>query len=113
MPSSLAKLVAYLSDNVLLTVKSIYQTPNEFSLMKRKGVFPYDYLDSFNRLEKTGLPPQSYFFNKLSNELCSAEDYEHAEKVWNTFKYKKLLDYLLFYLKVDVLLLCLVKTFAI
>ena len=36
MSSSLEKLsgYSYLSDNYLLTVKSIYQTPNEFSLMK-------------------------------------------------------------------------------
>ena len=74
--------------------------------MKCKGVFPYDYLDSVKRLEETELPPRSCFFNKLTNESCSVDDYERAEKVWNTFKCKKLLDYLLLYLKVDVLLLC-------
>ena len=53
MSSSLEKLAGYLSDNDLLTVKSIYQTSNELCLMKRKGVFPYDYLDPVNRLEET------------------------------------------------------------
>lgn len=93
MPSSLEKLASYLSDDDLTTVKSIYQTHNEFSLMKRKGVFPCDYLDSVGRLEET-------------QQSCSVDDYEHAENVWNTFSCNQLLDYLLLYLKVDVLLLC-------
>ena len=56
--------------------------------------------------EEIGLPSRSCFFNKLTNESCSVGDYEHVDKVWYTFKCKKLLDYLLLYLKVDVLLLC-------
>ena len=70
MPWSLEKLAEYLTDNDLLTENSIYPTPNELCLMKRKGVFLYDYPDSVNRLEETGLPPRSCFFNKLTNE-CS------------------------------------------
>ena len=106
MPSSLEKLAGYLSDSDLITVKSIYQNDNEFNLMKRKGIFPYDYLDSENRLNETQLPPQSLFFNKLTNESCSVDDYKHAEQVWNTFNCRSILDYLLLYLKTDVLLLC-------
>ncbi|XP_065370870.1 uncharacterized protein LOC135963015 [Calliphora vicina] len=106
MPSSLEKLANYLSDCDLITIKSIYQNDNEFNLMKRKGVFPYDYLDSVNRLKETQLPSQSFFFNKLTNESCSVDDYKHAENVWYTFNCNTILDYLLLYLKADVLLLC-------
>ena len=75
--------------------------------MIRKGVFPYDYSDSENRLNETQLPPISVYFNKLTNESCRIEDYELAQKVWKTFKCfkKKFLKHLFLYLKVDVLLL--------
>ncbi|XP_037806202.1 uncharacterized protein LOC119600179 [Lucilia sericata] len=106
MASSLEKLASYLSDDDLNIVKSVYSNSNEFSLMKRKGVFPYDYIDSENRLQETQLPPPEVFFNKMTNESCSEEEYQHAENVWSTFQCKTLLDYLLLYLKADVLLLC-------
>ena len=73
--------------------------------MKRKGIFPYDYLDSEEHLNETQLPVRSHFFNKLTNESCSIDDYQHAQNVWTTFNCSNLLDYLLLYLKVDVLLL--------
>ena len=85
--------------------KSFFANDQEFNLMKRKGIFPYDYLDSEDRLKETELPRQSKFFNKLTNEACSLEDYEHAQNVWTSFDCKSLLDYLLLYLKTDVLLL--------
>uniref|UniRef100_A0A1B0FM91 DNA-directed DNA polymerase n=1 Tax=Glossina morsitans morsitans TaxID=37546 RepID=A0A1B0FM91_GLOMM len=106
MPSSLQELSEYLSDTDLIVVKSIYNSDNDLNLMKRKGVFPYDYLDSIDRLQETQLPPRSCYSNKLINEECSVDDYEHARKVWNTFQCRTLGDYLLLYLKVDVLLLC-------
>lgn len=106
MASSLDQLAGFLSDDDLKTIKSVCLNDNEFDLMKRKGVFPYDYLDSKNRLMETQLPPRSLFFNKLTDEACSEDNYKHAEKVWNTFRCTTLLDYLLLYLKVDVLLLC-------
>ncbi|XP_059221314.1 uncharacterized protein LOC131995971 isoform X1 [Stomoxys calcitrans] len=106
MASSLEKLAGYLSDEDFNAVKSTFVNDSEFNLMKRKGVFPYDYLDSPERLEENALPPISNFFNKLTNEVCSEDDYTHAKNVWNTFKCNNLKDYLLLYLKVDVLLLC-------
>ena len=65
IPSSLEKLAAYLPNNDLLTVKSIYQNPNVLYLMKRKRllyIYDVDYLDSVNRLEETELQPRSCFF---------------------------------------------------
>ena len=43
----------------------------QFNLIKRKAVYPYDYMDSFARLDESRLPSQDAFFNKLSDSPCS------------------------------------------
>ncbi|XP_050340230.1 uncharacterized protein LOC126766507 [Bactrocera neohumeralis] len=105
MPSSLDSLAKNLNNNDLEITKTFFPNDHHFDLMKRKGIFPYDYLDSETCLNETQLPARSHFFNKLSNESCSIEDYQYAQNVWTTFNCSNLLDYLLLYLKVDVLLL--------
>ena len=49
------------------------------SLLKRKGVFPYDYVSSFEKLNEQNLPDD--FFNSLYNAHISDEDYDHAQNV--------------------------------
>lgn len=106
MPSSLDNLAGYLNDNSLKTVSSFFPEKEEFKLVKRKGIFPYDYLNSIEKLNDKQLPLQEHFFNKLTNQFCSEENYIYAQQIWNVFKCNNLLDYLLLYLKIDVLLLC-------
>ena len=74
-------------------------------LMLRKGVFPYDWFDSFDKLSSTGLPTKEMFYSKLNDTDISDEDYEHAKKVWETFEMKTMREYHDLYLKSDVLLL--------
>ena len=56
----------------------------KLGLMVRKGVYPYDYMDSFDKFNKK-LPMKEEFYSILNNEHISDEDYEHAQDVWNTF----------------------------
>lgn len=79
MPLGLESLASYLDDSDLNVVSSIYNNENEFALMRKKGVFPYDYLDSLERLKETQLPCKSFFFNKLTGKKCKTEAYEHAK----------------------------------
>ena len=72
---------------------------------QKKGVYPYEYMDGFNKLGKASLPPKSKFFSKLNNEDISDADYERAQNVWNVFNMKTMRDYHDLYLKTDVLLL--------
>ena len=58
---------------------------NHFDLVRRKGVYPYDYMDSVERFDETELPSQDAFFNKLSGSSCSDIDYAHASRVWDAF----------------------------
>ena len=72
---------------------------------RREGVYPYDYMDSFDRFEETELPSQYAFFSKLSGSPCSDSGYTHATQVWNAFQCKTIADYHEIYLQLDVLLL--------
>lgn len=106
MPASLDTLSSSLEMKDLLSTKRIF--PNDgrqLNLMRRKGVFPYEYLSSFDRLHDKALPPREMFFNSLTNSECSEEDYQHAQIVWETFRCQTLKDYMELYLKTDVLLL--------
>ena len=79
--------------------------PNELGLLLRKGVFPYEYLNGWDRFSTPALPGKDEFFNRLHQEECTDADYAHALNVWNTFHCNTLKDYLELYLKTDVLLL--------
>lgn len=71
----------------------------QLQLLLRKGVFPYDYLDSWERLDEPTLPPKEKFYNKLRSADLSESDYEHALKVWQAFNCKTIRDYMNLYLK--------------
>ena len=74
-------------------------------LLKKKGVFPYEYMTSFNKFGVNKLPPKKDFYSKLNNTNISEKDYNHAQKVWETFGCKTMRDYHDLYLKTDVMLL--------
>jgi hypothetical protein len=74
-------------------------------LVTRKGVYPYEYTDSWARLEETSLPSKEDFYSTLCEKDIDEEEYEHAKKVWSHFGCRTLGEYSDLYLKVDVLLL--------
>ena len=68
-------------------------------LLLRKGVYPYDYMDSLDHFNEPNLPPQTSFNNKLKDTECTDSDYQHAHNVWNSFHCKTFQDYHDLYLK--------------
>lgn len=107
MASSLAKLV----DNLVEKGDSFENTKRHFDgekldLLKRKGVYPYEWLDSIDKLDETELPPIEAFFSILSGSGIFEEEYSHAQRVWKTFRMKTMRDYHNLYNRSDVLLLC-------
>jgi hypothetical protein len=104
MNSSLEKLAANLTtENFKITGRGVTNT--ELELLRRKGVYPYEYVDSFERFSETQLPPKEAFYSHLSREHISDEDYDHAQRVWNEFGCKTFGDYHDLYLRTDVHLL--------
>jgi alkyl hydroperoxide reductase subunit AhpC len=82
-----------------------FTNDDQFIMMTEKGVYPYDYINTFDRMTENNLPPIQKFYSKLNNSRCSKEDYMTAKKVWGTFNCQTFLDYHNIYLVSDVLLL--------
>ena len=56
---------------------------NKFILLLRKGVYPYEYMDSWERFDETSLPDKEAFHSNLNMKDITDVDYRHAEKVFN------------------------------
>ena len=100
----LEKLVNNLTENDFVNT-SKYFSGEKLSLLKRKGVYPYEWLDSVERLNETQLPSKDAFYSEINGEGISVKDYQHAQKVWKVFNMKTMRDYHNLYNKTDVLLL--------
>lgn len=107
MASSLQKLASYLpSDEKKITKREWKSlTVDQVKLLERKGIYPYDYIDSIEKLNETQLPPKEFFYNKLTDSNISDEEYSFAQNVWKSLNIKSLKEYTEIYLKTDVLLL--------
>ena len=74
-------------------------------MLLRRGVYPYEYMDSWEKFNETAFPPKSDFYNNLNLEDIRDEDYAHAQKVWDVFEKKNLGEYHDLYVQTDLLLL--------
>jgi hypothetical protein len=80
-------------------------------LLLRKGVYPYRFATSIERLRNTTkLPPREEFYNDLGDESCAEEDYMHAQTVFDTFQCRNMLEYTQLYNASDVFQLAEVVT---
>ena len=64
---------------------------NKFVILSRKGVYPYERIDSRERFDETILPNKKAFYRKLNLEDITDKDDMHAQKVFEEFKLKKLM----------------------
>ena len=78
---------------------------NEFILLLRKGVYPYGYVDSFERFFETSLPDKDAFYSNLNMESITDIDYRHAKNFFNKFDNNNLGDYHDLHVQRDRLLL--------
>ena len=62
---------------------------NRFILLLRKGVDPYEYMDSWERFDEILLPNKEDFYSILNMEEIIDVDYRHAKKVFKEFKMNK------------------------
>ena len=104
MSSSLGVLVNNLPKDAFTNLLK-YFTPKQAEILKQKGFYPYEYMDSEEKFNDTKLPPREAFYSKLSGKGITEKDYKHAWTVWNSFKMKTFKEYHELYNETDVLLL--------
>ena len=75
---------------------------NKFILLLRKGVYPYEYMDSWQRFDETSLPDKEAFYSNLNMEDITDVDYRHGKTVF--LINKNLGDYHDLYVQSDTLL---------
>jgi hypothetical protein len=108
MSSSLEKLTENLYDGQdrfkhFHNVKKFF--PEHLDLVCQKGYFPYEWLDSLEKLSYKGVPPREAFDNALGKSKLNDKEYEHVQAVYRRLDIQEFQDYMLTYLKTDVLLL--------
>ncbi|XP_047985628.1 uncharacterized protein LOC125226449 [Leguminivora glycinivorella] len=105
LSSSLFELTKSLNKEDFVNLSKEFTDTHHFQLLTRKGVYPYDYIDSWLKYEDNKLPTKEMFYNTLKSKHISDIDYNHAETVWSAFNIMTLGEYTDLYLKCDVLLL--------
>ena len=103
MCQSLDRLAGNLPDDKYIHIT--HNSEGDINLLKRKGVYPYEYMDSFEIFNESQLPDKSKFYSSLNDEHINDDDHTHAHHIWETFQCKTLGNYHDLYLKTDVLLL--------
>ena len=73
---------------------------NKFILLLRKGVYPYEYVDNWERFNETSLPSKESFYRNLNMENIEDIDYRHGNNVFNKFKLNNLGDTMIYMCKV-------------
>ena len=68
------------TDSRLVETKKYFK---DTSLLMRKGVYPYDYMNCIEKFNDTELPAKELFYNKLNDTHISDDDYQHAQNIWN------------------------------
>ena len=102
--SSLGALVNNLPKDAFKNLLK-YFTPKQAEILKQKGFYPYEYMNSEEKFNDTKLPPREAFYSKVSGRGITEKDYKHAWNVWNSFKMKTFKEYHELYNITDVLLL--------
>ena len=74
-------------------------------LLIQKGIYPYEYMDSWDRFKETSLPSINHFYSYLNMSGASGTDHEHVCSIWREFGIRNMGEYHDLYLRTDVILL--------
>ena len=87
------------------TKNDIIKTEKCLDLLTEKGVYPYDYMNAFDKFNDEHLPSKEQFYSRLTEEDITNHDYNKAKQIWKHFDIKNMGEYHDLYVKTDVLLL--------
>ncbi|KAK3705281.1 hypothetical protein QZH41_008170 [Actinostola sp. cb2023] len=71
-----------------------------------KGFFPYEWMDSLEKLNYPTLPPHLAFYSSLTNTNITAEEYAYCQQVWEENNMVTFRDFLVWYNNLDVQPFC-------
>ena len=75
---------------------SVYQSCNgdlhKLVLLLWKRLYPYEYMDNWEKFDETALPPEEVFYSNSLGDI-SSEDYTHAQKLRDEFEINNIADY--------------------
>ena len=74
-------------------------------MLLRKGVYPYQYMDDWEKFNETTLAEKKEFYSNLNIEDITDAYYMHVKKVCKDFEIKNLGEYHDLHLESDVLVL--------
>ena len=100
--SSLDKLVRNLSEEDFKYLVEEFGSEN-LELLKQKGAYSYEYMNSFEKFNEEKLPARKYFYSsrkdgkinddgKIPDGHISVKDYLTYEKIWDKFEMKNMGD---------------------
>ena len=78
---------------------------DKFIMLLRKGVYPYEYIDEWDKFNEKVLPGKESFYSNITLENISEIDYAHATNVFKKFNINNLGEYHDLYVRSDTLLL--------
>ena len=78
---------------------------NKLFLLLRKDVYPYEYINSWKKINENALPPKEAFYSELNLEGIFDADYEYVKNVWEAFAIKNLAECHDLYVQCNTLLL--------
>lgn len=73
-----------------------------FELLVKKGTYPYEYVDNFEKFKETALPPKDCLFSTLADKGIDEEEWAHGQEVWKKFGWQNLGNYHDVYMQTDV-----------
>ena len=94
-----------LKERFFITCKSSNHGNNKFIVLLQNGVYPYEYMDDWEKFNETSLPEKGDFHSHLNMEDITEADCAHTKKVCKDFEIKNLGEYHDLYLQSDTLLL--------
>ena len=74
---------------------------DKFIFLLRKGVYPCEYMNRWERFDEKHLPPIDKFYSNLNLKDTSKDNYRHAQRVWSIFNIKNLGEYHDLYVQSD------------
>ena len=99
----------YFNKELIQRFANIYEFSNKilnkFILLLRKGIYPYECMDSLERFNEISLPDKEAFYSNLNIVHITDVEYKHAKIVFKSLINKNLGDYHDLYVQSDTLLL--------